>query len=47
MKINHFLIMGSLILSSLTLSAQTGQLKGKITDTEGAPIEWATISIPR
>lgn len=47
MKINHFLIMGSLILSSLTLSAQTGQLKGKITDPEGAPIERATISIPR
>ena len=47
MKINHFLIMGTLILSSLTLSAQTGQLKGKITDPEGAPIEWATISIPR
>ncbi|MCW2263236.1 MULTISPECIES: TonB-dependent receptor [Sphingobacterium] len=46
MNINIFLITGVLILMSLTLSAQTARLKGKITDSEGEPIEWATVSIP-
>lgn len=46
MNINHFILTCVLILGSLTLSAQTGQLKGKITDSEGEPIEWATVSIP-
>ncbi|WP_400261285.1 TonB-dependent receptor domain-containing protein [Sphingobacterium sp. SG20118] len=46
MNIKFFLVTFGLTLIHLTISAQISQLKGKITDSEGEPIESATITIP-